>query len=83
MQVGWPDGNAVNMNVADFLEKELVYLGVNRYANAYPTAISWVSDKRINVEKLITHRFSFDQTADAFKFTLQNSADVIKTIVIN
>jgi len=83
VQVGWPNGNIVPMNIADFLDKELVYAGVNRYANAFPTAILWVSDGRIKVEELITHRYSFEQTAEAFKFTLENANEVIKTVVIN
>lgn len=83
MQVGWPEKNKVAMDIAQFIEKELNYVGVNRYANAYPAAIKWVSDGRINVEKLITHRFNFEQIAEAFEFTATNKKDVIKTIVLN
>lgn len=83
VQVGWPDRNVVNMDIACFLEKELDYVAVNRYANAFPTAIEWVSDGRINVRDLITHKFAFAQTAEAFQFTLDHPADVIKTVVVN
>lgn len=83
VQVGWPNGNVVPVNIADFLDKELLYTSVNRYANAFPTAVSWVADGRINVERLITHRFDFGQTAEAFRFTLENAGEVIKTVVIN
>ncbi|HEY8421694.1 MAG TPA: zinc-binding dehydrogenase [Thermoclostridium sp.] len=83
VQVGWPEKNKVAMDIAQFIEKELNYVGVNRYANAYPAAIKWVSDGRINVEKLITHRFNFEQIAEAFEFTATNKKDVIKTIVLN
>lgn len=83
VQVGWPEKNIVAMNIAQFIEKELNYIGVNRYANAYPAAIKWVSDGRINVERLITHRFDFNRIEEAFKFTSDNKEDVIKTIVLN
>ena len=71
------------MNIANFLDKELDYVGVNRYANSFPTAISWVSDGRINVNKLITNRFEFDKITEAFEFSLKNPGEVIKTVVIN
>jgi len=83
VQVGWPEKNKVGIDIAQFIEKELNYAGVNRYANAYPAAIQWVSDGRIDVEKLITHRFDFEQVAMAFEFTAKNKKDVIKTIVVN
>lgn len=40
VQIGWPEKPEVKMNIANFLDKELDYIGVNRYANAFPTAIS-------------------------------------------
>jgi L-iditol 2-dehydrogenase len=83
VQVGWPGNTKVEMNIANFLDKELDYVGVNRYANSFPTAISWVSDGRINVNKLITNRFEFDKITEAFEFSLKNPGEVIKTVVIN
>jgi len=83
VQVGWPAGNNVTMNIADFLDKELNYIGVNRYANAFPTAIAWIADGRINVNKLITQKFTLDQIDEAFKYTLENPKEVIKVVVTN
>ena len=83
VQVGWPGGNIVCMNIADFLDKELDYIAVNRYTNAFPTAISWVAQKRINVEELITGRYCFDQISEAFEYTMKHPREVIKTIVLN
>jgi L-iditol 2-dehydrogenase len=83
VQVGWPAGNIVGMNMADFLDKELNYVGVNRYANAYPAAIRYISDGRINVKPLITHIFDFDKTPEAFRFAKENPDQVIKVIVMN
>lgn len=83
VQVGWPAGNMVTMNIADFIERELDYVGVNRYANAFPAAMQWIADGRIRVESLITHEFSLDQAAEAFRFTADNPSEVIKTVVLN
>lgn len=83
VQVGWPAGNNVMMNIADFLDKELDYIGINRYANAFPTALTWISDGRINADRLISGRYSLDQIDVAFEFTLNNPDNVVKTIINN
>lgn len=83
VQVGWPADNKVNMNIADFLDKELTYSGVNRYANAYQAAIQYISDKRIDVKPLITHVFDFENTPQAFRFAKENPDKVIKVVVKN
>jgi L-iditol 2-dehydrogenase len=83
VQVGWPAGNLVTMDIATFIDRELDYVGVNRYANAFPTAMMWLADGRIRTEHLVTHRFPLDQAAEAFRFTAAHPADVIKTIVTN
>ncbi|MDM5331561.1 zinc-binding dehydrogenase [Neobacillus sp. CF12] len=83
VQVGWPGGNIVEMNIATFLDRELDYVAVNRYANSFPTAIKWISDGRINVKDLITGRFSLDEISEAFEYSSNNPDKVIKTIVIN
>lgn len=82
VQIGWPTGNVVPMNIADFMEKEITYRGLNRYANAYPAAITWLCDGRIPGEKLITHRMPFTQTAEAFAFTAQHPDEVVKMMVV-
>ena len=83
VQVGWPAGNVVTMNIADFIEKELDYVSVNRYANAYPAAIRYICDGRIRVEPLITQTYSFEEIPEAFKFAKENAKEVIKIVVKN
>jgi L-iditol 2-dehydrogenase len=83
VQVGWPVGNHVNMNIADLLDKELTYTGVNRYANAYPPAIQYICDGRIDVKPLITHTFDFEDTPHAFQFAKENPDKVIKVVIKN
>lgn len=83
VQVGWPSGNVVQMNIADMIDKELDYVTVNRYANAFPTAIAWLADGRIRGEKMITDRFPLSRADEAFRHTAENAASVIKTMVLN
>ena len=82
-QVGWPDGNIVELDVATFLDKELDYIAVNRYANVFETAVTWLADGRIKTDGIITQRYSFDKAPDAFEWALENPRDTIKVIVEN
>jgi len=83
IQVGWPEKNLVSLNVADLMGKELEHVGVNRYANAFPTAIAWIAGGRIRAHEMITHRFGLDEIAEAFRSTYENRREVIKAIVAN
>ena len=81
VQVGWPPANTVPLDVGRFMMKELDYVSVNRYANAFPTAIQWVSDGRVQTDPLVTHRFKLDDVAEAFRFAHDHAAEVIKVLV--
>ena len=83
VQVGWPTGNLVTVDVAGFIEKELDYVAVNRYANAFPAAMQWIADGRVRVEPLITHEFALDQAAEAFAFAAEHPDEVVKVVVLN
>jgi len=83
VQIGWPDGNKVELDVAVIMDKELDYISVNRYANVFDTAVTWLSDRRIKTDGIITHRFPFEQAAEAFKWAVENPRETIKIIVEN
>ena len=83
VQVGWPTSTKVELDVAALMEKELDYVGVNRYANAFEAAVTWLSDGRINTDGIITQRYPFDQAPEAFKWALEHPHETIKVIVVN
>jgi L-iditol 2-dehydrogenase len=83
VQIGWPETNAVQMNIADFLDKELQYIAVNRYANAFRAAIAQIADGRIRTNELITHRFAFDDSKEAFNHASHNARETLKVMIIH
>lgn len=83
VQVGWPASNHVSLDVAGLMEKEIDYMGVNRYANAYPAALAYLADGRINAELMISHRFPLEQAPAAFDQARDKPAETIKIIVRN
>jgi L-iditol 2-dehydrogenase len=45
--------------------KELTISLVNRYSHTWPTAIALVASGRVDVQSLVTHRFTLDETEEA------------------
>jgi len=81
--VGWPGQKRFAYPVERILELELDVLGVRRYANAFPAAISLISNGLVNAGALITHRFPFERVVEAFRFVAGNKDKVIKAVVVN
>ena len=59
--------------------RELVVTGVFRYANTWPLAIELASSGVVDLDSLITHRFSLDEVEEAFDATRDPSA--LKVVV--
>jgi L-iditol 2-dehydrogenase len=62
--------------------REVDILGSFRYANTYPTALAMLASGKLkNVEKLITHRVTLEDVADAFEL-LARGRDEDENMVI-
>ena len=83
VQVGWPEITLVPYRIEDILAKELDLRGVNRYANAFPGALSLMGRGAILAEPIITHRYPFEQAPQAFAHAHEHPEEVIKIIVEN
>ena len=83
VQVGWPEIERVPYKIETILAKELDVRGINRYANAFPPALSLVGRGAIRVEPLITHRFPFEEAPAAFAYAHEHPEQVIKVVVMN
>lgn len=60
----------------------LVIKGSIRYLpGAYPAAIDIISKGKIDVKPLITHRFKFEQSEEAFELVRQGRSDVFKVMI--
>jgi len=79
--VGWPGQREFPIKVEDVIDRELDLVGVNRYANTYPTAIALVADGRVDVSALVTHAFPLERVREAFDFVIEHKAETIKVVV--
>ena len=61
--------------------KELTVKSIFRYRNLYPTAINAIADGRINVGAIVSHRFKFDDTIEAFATCHKDIRNVVKGVI--
>lgn len=61
--------------------KELTVRWCRRFVHNYPATLSLIESKRIEVESLITHRFSFDEAPQAFALTAAYADNVLKASI--
>lgn len=75
--VGLPDG-PIKYDIIQGAVKEVVVHHVFRYANVFPSAIALVGSQKIDVKPLITDRFPFDKSVEAFDAFLNMGPSSVK-----
>ena len=72
----------VNYNFNQIMMKEVTIKSVFRYRNLYPSAISAIASGAIDVKQIVTHRFSFDESDEAFRNAVDNAQNEIKEVIV-
>ena len=79
--VGLPPVAEVALDIVSAASRETDIRGIFRYANCYPAAIGLVASGTIDLDALITQRFAFDDTPDAFTFADTERARSMKVMI--
>ena len=80
--VGIPDGNLFTLDAASIRRKGLNIKLSRRMGHVYPRAIRLVADGRVDFGPIVTHRFPFERTAEAFALQAGRGDGVVKCSVI-
>ncbi|MBW3637715.1 MAG: zinc-binding dehydrogenase, partial [Armatimonadetes bacterium] len=81
--VGIPFEDSVTFSHSVARRKGLTILMSRRMNNTYPRAIRLVESGQVDLESLITHRFSLEETPQAFEMNAKYQDDVVKIIIEN
>ncbi len=79
--VGIAATEEISFNFAQIMDKEATIKSVFRYRDTYPQAIQAISKGEIDVKKIVSHEFSFDQIQKAYESAIQDKEYVIKAII--
>ena len=79
--VGLGEDRVNGFNTGIMSTKELTVKSIFRYRNLYPTAINAIADGRINVGAIVSHRFKFDDTIEAFATCTKDIRNVVKGVI--
>lgn len=79
--VGMGGDGDVTLPLAHIQERELWLTGSFRYANTYPEAIALVAAGRIELDRLVTHRFGLEQVEQAL-MAVDETPEALKPMVL-
>jgi len=81
--VGIPDGDKYNtFSAAEARRRGLDLRFSRRMGDVYDRAIILVDQSKVDVDALITHRFSIEDSEQAFKLQAGNAPGVIKSMIL-
>jgi L-iditol 2-dehydrogenase len=79
--VGLPTVSDIPIDIPHLIDSEIDVYGVFRYANTYPAAIQALSRSNLNIEKIITHKYSLDDVKKAVEVARTQKDTSIKVII--
>lgn len=82
IMVGIPDGDTyTNIQASEARRRALTLKFSRRMGDVYPRAIELVSQKKVNVDLLVSHQFNLDDVPDAFRMQADEALGLVKSIV--
>jgi L-iditol 2-dehydrogenase len=81
MLIGIPRVERISFVIEQLRRKEITVVNVRRQNNCAQAAIDAVASGKINVDFMATHKFSLEQTQDAFEMVAGYRDGVIKALI--
>ena len=68
--------------MSDIADKELTIAAIHRYRNQYPVALNAITNGTIDIGKIISNEYRFEDTPAAFADCIQNIGNVVKGVIL-
>ena len=79
--VGIPEEDRISFNISNIRRKEITIQNVRRQNKSFQPVIDLLSSGKISCDFMITHRFSFEKTGEAFDIVSNYQDNVIKALI--
>ena len=79
--VGIPDVNETTFPIHELRRKEITIINIRRQVHCTQKAIDLLDRGRINMDSMVTHRFSLEETQKAFDLVANYRDGVMKAII--
>ncbi|NCC48086.1 MAG: NAD(P)-dependent alcohol dehydrogenase [Clostridia bacterium] len=79
--VGLTPDPEITYDFASLMDKEVDLTTVFRYHNLYPTCLDAAARIPLDLERIVTRTFSFDQIPEAFAWTVANRQNSVKVVI--
>ena len=79
--VGIPEFDRWSMNVENTRRKEIMVLFIRRQVDCVEPALKMMSEDIIRVDNMVTHRFPFSKTKEAFDLVAEYQDGVMKAMI--
>ena len=81
MLIGIPEVDRVSFAPEKMRRKELTIVNVRRQQGCVPAALDLIAQRPADVDQLITHHFSFEQSKEAFDLVADYRDGVVKAMI--
>ena len=81
--VGLFENERIGVPANIFVQKEISLTGSQGYHWDFQRAIELVREGKVDLDKMITHKFKFEQTQQAFEALLDPGQEAVKVVILN
>lgn len=81
MLIGIPELDRVSFCPDRMRRKEITLVNVRRQVECTPEALDLIQTRKVNVDPMVTHHFSFERTKDAFDMVADYRDGVVKAMI--
>jgi L-iditol 2-dehydrogenase len=79
--VGIPEGDKYAVEASLMRRKGLSIKLSRRMGHVYPRAIQLVAERKVNVDRLVSHRFPLERTKEAFDLQAEYADSAMKSMI--
>lgn len=79
--VGYSASGNMNLPISAALNRELTFKTIFRYRHIYPLAIGAVAGGAVDIKRIVTNFFDFEDIQNAMDQSVHNKIDIVKSVI--